>query len=114
MDHVRGAPHHPQTQGKIERWHQTTKNRVLLANYYLQGDLEGQIRAFPRPKCRIEAIDDRQGQRRSKLVAVVRQPAVRRRHCPADYLVGSRGAAPGFQKRQFASAGRESVRDSLG
>ena len=23
MDHVRGAPHHPQTQGKIERWHQT-------------------------------------------------------------------------------------------
>jgi RNA-directed DNA polymerase len=21
MDHVRGAPHHPQTQGKIERWH---------------------------------------------------------------------------------------------
>ena len=23
MDHVRGAPLHPQTQGKIERWHQT-------------------------------------------------------------------------------------------
>ena len=23
MDHVGGAPHHPQTQGKIERWHQT-------------------------------------------------------------------------------------------
>ncbi len=21
MDHVRGAPNHPQTQGKIERWH---------------------------------------------------------------------------------------------
>ena len=30
MDHVRGAPYHPQTQGKIERWHQTMKNRVLL------------------------------------------------------------------------------------
>jgi transposase InsO family protein len=26
MDHVRGAPHHPQTQGKIERWYQTLKN----------------------------------------------------------------------------------------
>ena len=26
MDHVRGAPNHPQTQGKIERWHQTLKN----------------------------------------------------------------------------------------
>ena len=23
MDHVRGAPYHPMTQGKIERWHQT-------------------------------------------------------------------------------------------
>ena len=46
MDHVRGAPFHPQTQGKIERWHQTMKNRVLLENYYLPGDLERQIRAF--------------------------------------------------------------------
>jgi len=46
MSHVRGAPMHPQTQGKIERWHQTLKNRVLLENYYLPGDLEGQIGAF--------------------------------------------------------------------
>jgi putative transposase len=46
MDHVRGAPFHPQTQGKIERWHQTMKNRVLLENYYLPGDLELQIGAF--------------------------------------------------------------------
>ena len=40
MEHVRGAPYHPQTQGKIERWHQTLKNRILLENYYLPGDLE--------------------------------------------------------------------------
>jgi putative transposase len=46
MDHVRGTPHHPQTQGKIERWHQTMKNRVLLENYFLPGDLERQIAAF--------------------------------------------------------------------
>jgi transposase InsO family protein len=46
IDHVRGAPGHPQTQGKIERWHQTLKNRVLLENYYLPGDLEAQIEAF--------------------------------------------------------------------
>jgi putative transposase len=46
MDHVRGAPHHPQTQGKIERWHQTMKNRVLLENYFLPGDLERRIGAF--------------------------------------------------------------------
>ena len=46
MDHVRGAPCHPQTQGKIERWHQTLKNRILLENYYLPGDLEAQIETF--------------------------------------------------------------------
>ena len=46
MTHVRGAPYHPQTQGKIERWHQTLKNRILLENYFLPGDLEGQIEAF--------------------------------------------------------------------
>lgn len=46
MSHVRGAPLHPQTQGKIERWHQTLKNRILLENYFLPGDLERQIEAF--------------------------------------------------------------------
>ena len=34
------------TQGKIERWHQTLKNRILLENYFLPGDLEAQIAAF--------------------------------------------------------------------
>ena len=46
MSHVRGAPCHPQTQGKIERWHQTLKNGVLLENYFLPGDLKAQIDAF--------------------------------------------------------------------
>jgi transposase InsO family protein len=46
MEHVRGAPYHPMTQGKIERWHQTLKNRILLESYYLPGDLEAQIEAF--------------------------------------------------------------------
>jgi transposase InsO family protein len=46
MSHVRGAPMHPQTQGKIERWHQTLKNRILLENCHLPGDLEQQIEAF--------------------------------------------------------------------
>jgi putative transposase len=44
--HVRGAPYHPMTQGKIERWHQTLKNRILLENYFLPGDLEAQIKTF--------------------------------------------------------------------
>jgi len=46
IKHVRGAPYHPQTQGKIERWHQTLKNRILLQNYYLPGDLEAAIGRF--------------------------------------------------------------------
>ena len=46
MKHSRGAPYHPQTQGKIERWHQTLKNRILVENYFLPGDLEAQIEAF--------------------------------------------------------------------
>jgi putative transposase len=46
MSHVRGAPYHPQTQGKIERWHQTLKNCILLDNSYLPGDLEQRIAAF--------------------------------------------------------------------
>ena len=46
IGHVRGAPYHPQTQGKIERWLQTMKNRVLLENYYLPGNLKTQIGAF--------------------------------------------------------------------
>jgi RNA-directed DNA polymerase len=46
MEHVRGAPYHPQTHGKIERWHQTLKNRILLEPYYLPGDLERQVAAF--------------------------------------------------------------------
>jgi transposase InsO family protein len=30
IDHIRGAPYCPMTQGRIERWHQTLKNRILL------------------------------------------------------------------------------------
>jgi putative transposase len=46
MGHVRGALYHPQTQGKIELWHQTLKNRILLDNYFFPADLEAQIEAF--------------------------------------------------------------------
>ena len=46
MTHIRGAPCHPQTQGKIERWHQTLKNRILLEHAYLPGELEARLAAF--------------------------------------------------------------------
>jgi putative transposase len=46
MKHVRGAPMHPQTQGKIERWLQTLKNRILLENYFLEEELKAAIAVF--------------------------------------------------------------------
>ena len=46
MGHTRGKPYHPMTQGKIERYHRSMKNQVLLENYYLPGDLEARLAAF--------------------------------------------------------------------
>jgi len=46
MNHTRGKPYHPMTQGKIERWHRTMKDRILLEHYYLPGDLRGKIEEF--------------------------------------------------------------------
>jgi putative transposase len=44
--HIRGRAYHPMTQGKIERYHRSMKNRILLENYYLPGQLEQSIGEF--------------------------------------------------------------------
>ena len=46
MEHTRGAPYHPQTQGKIERYHRSMKNVVKLENYYYPWELEKAIQQF--------------------------------------------------------------------
>lgn len=46
ITHTRGAPYHPQTQGKIERYHRTIKNVINLQNYYTPEELEKEIAAF--------------------------------------------------------------------
>jgi putative transposase len=46
MAHTRGARYHPQTQGKIERYHRSIKNVINLQNYYLPGELEREIERF--------------------------------------------------------------------
>ncbi len=46
MKHTRGRPYHPMTQGKIERWHRSLKNRILLENYYFPGELEQKVCEF--------------------------------------------------------------------
>lgn len=46
MKHVRGRPLHPQTQGKIERYHRSMKNVVKLDNYFSPGQLEAKLKEF--------------------------------------------------------------------
>ena len=46
MTHTRGKPYHPMTQGKIERYHRSLKNQILLENYYLPGQLETRLSEF--------------------------------------------------------------------
>jgi putative transposase len=46
FSHTRGRPYHPMTQGKIERYHRSMKNVLLLDNYYCPDELKAQIEAF--------------------------------------------------------------------
>jgi transposase InsO family protein len=46
IGHTRGKPFHPMTQGKIERYHRSMKNIILLENYYSPSELEDQISVF--------------------------------------------------------------------
>ncbi|VDH15494.1 Integrase core domain [Algoriella xinjiangensis] len=46
MKHVRGKPLHPQTQGKIERYHRTRKNVVKLDHYYHPEELISALEKF--------------------------------------------------------------------
>ena len=43
MAHTRGKPYHPMTQGKIERWHRSMQNQILLENYDLPDQLESAL-----------------------------------------------------------------------
>ena len=43
IEHTRGAPYHPMTQGKIERYHRSMKNVVKLEHYYYPWELEQAI-----------------------------------------------------------------------
>ena len=46
MEHTRGAPYHPMTQGKIERYHRSMKKVVKLQHYYFPWELEQEIARF--------------------------------------------------------------------
>jgi transposase InsO family protein len=44
--HVRTKVYHPMTQGKIERYHRSMKNLILLDNYYAPAELTDRIREW--------------------------------------------------------------------
>ena len=44
--HILASPFHPQTNGKIERYHRTIKGELSLSPYEMPGELEEAIRAF--------------------------------------------------------------------
>jgi transposase InsO family protein len=46
IKHVRGRVNHPQTQGKIERYHRSMKNVVKLDVYYSPMELEAALKKF--------------------------------------------------------------------
>jgi transposase InsO family protein len=46
IKHIHGSPMHPQTQGKIERYHRSMKNVVKLENYYTPDSLRKAIAEF--------------------------------------------------------------------
>jgi putative transposase len=46
MQQVYVRPTHPQTQGKIERYHRTMKNVVKLDNYFSPEELETALQKF--------------------------------------------------------------------
>ena len=46
IQHTRGAPYHPQTQGKIERYHRSMKNVVKLQTFYFPWELEKALADF--------------------------------------------------------------------
>ncbi len=46
IGHIVASPYHPQTNGKIERYHRTIKGELSLVPYEMPGELKEAIRAF--------------------------------------------------------------------
>ncbi len=62
MRHTRGAPYHPQTQGKIKRYHRTMKNVVKLQHYYFPEELKTALKGLRRITKKVSIFLE-QGQR---------------------------------------------------
>src|SRR6202030_2454055 len=97
MRHTRGAPYHPMTQGKIERWHQTLKNRILLENYNSSSSSCFFIR-------RSSFAIGRRGSFASRRISFRRVISIRRRAVAAERFAGSALGVSGEDWRTSAAA----------
>ena len=101
--HILAAPFHPQTNGKLERYHQTLKRDVNQLPYELPSDLEAAIVAFVsyyNYRRKSQGPGERDAVRRAK----GRREAIlhRRREClrrsnGEDSTTGSSGSSPNLQ-----------------
>lgn len=46
IDHIHGRPYHPQTQGKVERWHRTIKTELPVQRWQSLAEVQGALDDF--------------------------------------------------------------------
>ena len=56
LSHTRGAPYHPMTQGKIERYHRSMNNVVKLEKYYSPWKLDRLARSYRRVSIKVGQV----------------------------------------------------------
>ena len=84
IKHILATPFHPQTNGKLERYHQTIKRDVNQVPYELPADLEAAIAAFVR-LLQLPALSQGSGQRDT-----IRRHKALGNVTPSDVLKGRR------------------------
>ncbi|WP_200806363.1 integrase core domain-containing protein [Segatella oulorum] len=90
IKHIHGKPLHPQTQGKIERYHRSMKNVIKLNHYFCPSELEKAIDEWVKyynERRFHESLDNltprdvylRQGEKIKKIREIIKQNSINKR-----------------------------------